>query len=96
MQMMRMEHSNQDNCKMNQNASLKVNNVICKVVLPLLQSRLGDHVSFANHDSGEISREFIQSLREVDPGLLQSKDKFIECMSAAYDGLMPSSSSCNT
>lgn len=84
--MMRMEHPPVADYKTTQNASTKVNNVICKVLLPLLQSPLGTHVSFMTKDSGEISREYLETLAGLEPGLFSTKEKFIQGMSELYDG----------
>lgn len=89
---MRMELSAQQPTKErkhSQNASSKIYGTVQKVLVPLLNARVGAHVSFraaANHDVG---RGLLEHLRESEPDAIRDRTSFVRRMGELYDTYSP-------
>jgi hypothetical protein len=70
-----------------QNASSKICSVLSKVFIPLLDSPVGQSVSFHIEDNETINRKYVEHLGEINPGTVKDKDSFISKMAEIYDDL---------
>jgi hypothetical protein len=83
-QMLRMEVSSTKSRKPIQNAPTKVNQVVHRMLFPLLETPLASHVSFTRSDSEPVV-ELLERLQDSLPSVMDDKTVFLSVLEKAYD-----------